>query len=198
MDMAPGAIATKKDGVLVCPYLLGVGVTMIADGPLSQFQCTEATKGDTLSLIRSLNRALATPHDDGLLCGNFESKWSEFEEGLNRNLENVVADPADFVESDSDVLAGYQLPAEARTLLVIAAQKGGTIQTRMSSGRNTQAGGQVLNEPHNPRSEALWEQAIKDLVGCELLTERGYKGEVFQVSAKGYEVADLLVTKPAT
>ena len=75
-----GAIAAKKQEVLVCPYLIGIGTSMIADGPLAQSQCTEAMKEDTLALIRSLNKALANPHDEGLLVGNFESKWPEFEQ----------------------------------------------------------------------------------------------------------------------
>ncbi len=188
-----GAIATKKQEVLVCPYLIGVGVSMIADGPLSQYQCTEATKEDTFNLIRSLNRALATPHDEGLLWGNFESRWPEFEEELHRILEMESASPADFVETEADILAGYNLSAEARRLLVIAAKTDGhVLYTRSSSGCNTQAGNQVFNVPHNPRSEAIWEQAIRDLVTHGLLADRGYKGEVFKVTAKGFEVADLL------
>lgn len=188
-----GAIAAKQEDVLVCPYLLGISTTMIADGPLAQFQCTEATKGDTLSLIRSMNRALATPHDEGLLSGNFESRWPEFEQEITQILEMEVAGPAEFVESEADILAGFQLSSEARKLLVTAAQGDGMVlHTSTSAGRNTQAGGQVLNEPHNRRSEAIWEQAINDLVDCGLLTERGYKGEVFEVSAKGYEVAEAL------
>ena len=109
-----GAIAAKKQDVLVCPYLVGIGTSMIADGPLAQFQCTEATKEDTLALIRSLNKALANPHDEELLCGNFENKWPEFEQELTRILEMDVTAPADFVETEADGLAGYKLSAEAR------------------------------------------------------------------------------------
>lgn len=192
-----GAIAAKKQNVLVCPYLLGVGVSMISDGPLSQFQCTEATKSDTLALIRSLNRALATPHDDDLLCGNFESKWPEFEQEVRRLLEIEMACPADFVESEADTLAGYRLSSEARTLLKHASQAEGTvIFTSTSSGRNTQVGGEALNQPHNARSEAMWMQAIEDLVEMGLLADRGHKGEVFELTGKGFQVADLLQENP--
>jgi len=188
-----GAVAAKKEDVLVCPYLVGIGVSMIADGPLAQYQCTEATKDDTLALIRSLNKAIATPHDERLLCGNFETNWPEFGQELTRIVEMESAAPDDFVETEADLLAGYPLSAEARKLLVMAASSDGqVVYTRSNSGCNTQAGGQTLNEPHNPRSEATWEQAIKDLVAYDLLTQRGYKGEVFEVSGKGYEVADLL------
>ena len=188
-----GAIAAKQNSVLVCPYLLGIGVSMIADGPLAQYQCTQAAKEDTLALIKSLNKRLPTPPDENLVAGNFETRWPEFERELGRILNMAVATPADFVETDADLLAGYKLSADARTLLVTAASGDGmVIYTRTSGGYNTQAGGRVLNEPHNPRSEAVWEQATKDLAAFGLLTPRGYKGEVYQVSAKGYEIADIL------
>lgn len=194
-----GAIAAKKQEVLVCPYLVGIGVSMIADGPLAQYQCTEATKDDTLALIRSLNKALATPHDEVLLCGNFENKWPEFEAELNRILGMDVAAPADFVETEADMLAGYKLSPESRTLLVTAATGDGRVMHVSSrAGHQISASRQVLNEPLNPRSEAQWEQAINDLVAHDLLKDRGYKGEVFGVTGKGYEVADLLKKQTAT
>ncbi len=52
-----------------------------------------------------------------------------------------------------------------------------------------------MNDPTNQRSVATWERALKDLVDYDLLSERGHKGEVFEVSAKGYEVADALQAK---
>ena len=110
--------------------------------------------------------------------------------------QSTIASPlaaANFVETEADELADYELSAEARKLLVTAAAADGQVlYCRSSSGCNTQAGSQILNEPHNPRSEATWEQAIQDLVACGLLVERGHKGQVFEVTAKGYEVADVL------
>ena len=188
-----GAIAVKEEGVLVCPYLVGIGPSMISDGPLSQFQCTEATKEETLGLINSLNKLLPQPHNETMIAGNFESKWPEFKLELDRILSMEAAAPADFVESEADLLAGYQLSAEARKLLLTAATGDGmVIYSRSSAGFNTQAAGQVLNEPKNRRSEAIWEQAAIDLATCGLIKDLGYKGEVFQVTAKGYEVADSL------
>lgn len=193
-----GAIAAKKHDVLICPYLIGTGTSMIADGPLAQYQCTEATRADTLALIRSLNKALANPHDDGLLTGNFDSKWPEFEQELTRVSELDVAAPADFVETDADVLAGYRLSAESRKLLVTAAASDGQVSyCRSSDGCNTQASDQILNEPRNARSEAIWEQAIRDLVSCGLLKERGCEGKFFEVTAKGYDVAEALQKRGA-
>jgi hypothetical protein len=188
-----GAVAAKKQDVLVCPYLVGIGVSMIADGPLALYQCTEATREETFALVRSLNKALAKPHHEGLLRGNFESMWLEFERELNRILNMVVAGTADFVETEADVLAGCSLSAEARTLLVTAASSDGCVtHSRYMLGTDIHAGNATLNDPTNQRSIAIWEQAIKDLVAYDLLVDRGYKGEVYKVTAKGYEVADLL------
>jgi hypothetical protein len=141
-----------------------------------------------------LNKALATPHDDGLLVGNFESRWPEFEQELTRILAMEAAALADFVETEADVLAGYNLSAEARKVLVTAVAGNGRITNVISSraGRSISASGQVLNEPRNPRSEAIWEGAIHDLVACDLLKDKGYKGEVFGVTDRGYKVADVL------
>jgi hypothetical protein len=186
-----GAIAAKKQEVRVCPYLVGIGVSMIADGPLAQYQCTEATKDDTLALIRSLNKALATPHDDGLLCGNFENKWPEFETELNRIRGIDVAIPADFVETEADLLAGYKLSAEARTVLLQASNADGVVQVvPTAAAREVIAGGREVDTEGSQRSRAKWEQAVLDLVEHQLLIPRD--GEMFEVTAKGYEVADLL------
>ncbi len=190
-----GAIAAKKQDVLVCPYLVGVGVSMIADGPLAQYQCTEATKEETLALIRSLNKALATPHDEGLLTGNFETRWPEFETELQRILGMDVAAPADFVETEADVLAGYKLSAEARKLLVTAAATGGLVHYHETTGGDLIClGEQVLNDPSNRRSTAVWKKALKDLLAYDLMEGMG---ALVEVTAKGYEIADLLQKRGA-
>ncbi len=188
-----GAIAAKREDVLVCPYLVGIDQNMIADGPLVQWQCTNATKDDTLALIHSLNKRLARPHDEGLLRGNFESRWPEFERELARVLAMETPSPADYVQTDADALAGNLLSSEARRLLLAAASANAQVlYTRTSSGCNTSVSGRILNEPRNRRSEATWEQAIKDLVASDLLTQRDNNGQVFEVTLKGYRVADVL------
>jgi len=192
-----GSIATKKQDVLVCPYLVGVDTNMISDGPLAQYQCTVATQDDTFSLIKSLNGALPVSHNEMLLKGNFDQLWGPYCEELSRILDMEPSNPDDFVATDADALAGYHLSSEARTLLVKAVTVGdGTVyysQTR--AGFNTEVGNETLNIPRNRRSEAVWLQAIRDLVECQLLEARSYKQEVFRVTARGYEVADVLQQK---
>ena len=166
---------------------------MIADGPLAQYQCTEATKEDTLALVKSLNKALPQPHDMGLLCGNFENKWPDFEAELNRILSMDVGAPADFVETEADVAAGYKLSAEARKLLVEATIADGIVQMiHGGAGTEVVAGGCEMDTEGGRRSQAGWEQAVRDLVRYDLLIPRGSDDEMFEMSAKGYEVADVL------
>jgi hypothetical protein len=43
----------------------------------------------------------------------------------------------------------------------------------------------------DPRSEAVWEAAIDELVQKELIKDKGYKRELFALTRRGYEVADL-------
>ena len=45
----------------------------------------------------------------------------------------------------------------------------------------------------NARLEALWEDALNQLIENDLIEDKGYKGEVFAVTRLGYEYADKLV-----
>jgi hypothetical protein len=81
-----GAVATKRRNVRICPYLFDLTPSILADGPLGRFQCTVASKPDTLALVRSLNKLLdeAKRDEEPRLQRNFETTWPEFEEELNR------------------------------------------------------------------------------------------------------------------
>jgi hypothetical protein len=59
-------------------------------------------------------------------------------------------------------------------------------------GLSMQAGSKQFIESGNPRSEARWKKALEELVGFDYVRDRGYKGEIFEVTADGYDVADAL------
>jgi hypothetical protein len=84
------------------------------------------------------------------------------------------------------------LSEEARQLLVeAAADKHGTIlKTRTFGGQSIQTNGRIFGDPGDHRSEARWEYALDQLVSLELAIERGYKGEVFEVTEPGYQLAE--------
>ena len=58
-------------------------------------------------------------------------------------------------------------------------------------GKFIQAGGQKFGGGRG-REAPKWESALEELIDQGLVTERGYKGEVFELTYKGWEIADKL------
>jgi hypothetical protein len=87
------------------------------------------------------------------------------------------------------------LSREAIEILIEAASSDGSILViRTLGGSYVQANGKNLVEANNPRSLAIWEGAVQELVEQRLLESVGHRGEVFRVTREGYEAADLLKT----
>jgi hypothetical protein len=42
------------------------------------------------------------------------------------------------------------------------------------------------------RESAVWESALNELIEHDLVVERGYKGEYFELTNKGWQTADAL------
>jgi hypothetical protein len=77
-----GALAKSLESSRVCTYLVDLRPTDV-DGPLAAFHATEATKPDTLRLLRMLNGRLGDrirPEDQ--LTRAFEKWWPELETAL--------------------------------------------------------------------------------------------------------------------
>ena len=86
----------------------------------------------------------------------------------------------------------YALTKEARSLLKAAASKDGSIlKIATLGGRFIQAGGQTFGEGRG-RESARWEAALDELERNGLVTGRGYKGEVYELTHEGWAVADAL------
>ena len=85
------------------------------------------------------------------------------------------------------------LSREATQLLIEAIAGGGDVMViGWLGGSAVQANGKNFVEQSNPRSRAIWEGAVDELVREDLLQAVGHKGEVFRVTRQGYEAADLL------
>jgi hypothetical protein len=85
------------------------------------------------------------------------------------------------------------LSREATQLLLEAVAGGGDVMVLAFLGGSTvQANNKNFVEPTNPRSRAVWEGAVEELVTEGLLQPVGHKGQVFRVTRQGYDVADLL------
>lgn len=83
---------------------------------------------------------------------------------------------------------------EAKVLLVAAAADptGRLMRIRHLGGLVVQASGRNFAKEGDARSEARWENVIKELEGMSFIEDRGFKREVFAVTDEGFRVADLL------
>ncbi|MCB1582304.1 MAG: DUF4062 domain-containing protein [Xanthomonadales bacterium] len=104
-------------------------------------------------------------------------------EGLKQ--ENQIVEPSTRLPDIS---------GEARILLKEASQdKNGTIMhLRHLGGTNIQTNGKNFIESNERREVARWEAAIEELCTSDLLIKRGYKGEIYEISNLGYQVADMI------
>lgn len=193
-----GAIAGKGADTRVCSYLIGVEPAQLSSGPLGQFQATASDKADTWKLVRDINKHLQSgAHNEVLLEVNYQAKWPQ----LNQALEAVIAGYKDTSVQEvpaSDALrAVYQLGREAISLLVEAASDphGEVMAVRTMHGTHIQTNRKQLADTQDPRSVAIWQGAVRQLLQHGLLEKRGNKGEVFGVTAEGYRVADELRAK---
>lgn len=128
---------------------------------------------------------------------------AEFKEKFYRHLQLKLNEhplfrigdvsPADtaVVESRTRIPA---LSQEARALLKEASQDrgGAIIHARSIGGTAIQTNGKNLIPSNDRREVAKWEDALEQLRSHELVVDRGYKGEVFQITNLGYQIADMI------
>jgi len=87
-----------------------------------------------------------------------------------------------------------ELSQEARILLKEASldPHGHIMNVRYMGGTAIQTNGKNMIPSNERREIAKWEAALEDLIHKDLLVERGHKGEVFEVSNLGYQIADMI------
>jgi hypothetical protein len=128
---------------------------------------------------------------------------SDFKDKFYRHLQLKVNEHPLFRTQVDDELSNEivgsrtQLPslsAEARILLKEASQDaGGTIiHARYINGTAIQTNGKNLISLDERREVAKWEDALEQLQSAGLVIARGQKGEVFEITNLGYQVADMI------
>lgn len=87
-----------------------------------------------------------------------------------------------------------ELSNEAKILLKEASldRNGTIIHFRHYGGTDIQANGKNLIDSNEARLVALWEGALHQLLNEGLVIERGQKGEIFNITNKGYQIADMI------
>lgn len=136
--------------------------------------------------------------------GLFESydSHSDFKEKFYRHLQLKVNEHPLFEVAEDELAAEViesktQLPAlssEARILLKESSldPHGTILYVRYMGGTNIQTNGKNVIPSGERREIAKWEQALEELTGKGLVVARGHKGEVFEVSNLGYQIADMI------
>lgn len=138
--------------------------------------------------------------------GFYESYEShgDFKDKFYRHLQLKVNDPPLFrlggiaPQSESALADSAtplpQLSPEARVLLKEASQDsaGTIIHMRYLDGAAIQTNGKNLVPSNERREVAKWEEALKQLNSSGLVVARGPKGEVFEITNLGYQIADMI------
>ncbi|MGV7235166.1 MAG: hypothetical protein ACQ9ET_02810 [Nitrosomonadaceae bacterium] len=136
--------------------------------------------------------------------GLYESydSHTDFKEKLYRHLQLKLNEHPLFKDIQTEsigeiVESNTQLPqltSEARVLLKEASldPHGNVIHVRYMGGTDIQTNGKNLIPSNDRREVAKWEAALEELVARELLTGKGQKGEIFEVSNLGYQIADMI------
>lgn len=128
--------------------------------------------------------------------------YSDFRTKFYRHLQLKVNEHPLFESSDPEIEikvteSNTKLPSlspEARILLKEASldPQGNILYVRYIGGTDIQTNGKNVIPSSERREVAKWEQALKELVNLELVVARGHKGEIFEVSNLGYQIADMI------
>lgn len=131
---------------------------------------------------------------------------SKFKERFFRQLQLKLNEPEflhdlslkqdDNDDIDNKISIVSNLSEEAKVLLKEASNdNNGTILfLRFLGGCELQTNGKNCITSKEHRVIAKWEYALNQLVSEEIVIERGYKGEIFELTSKGYYLADLIDT----
>lgn len=128
---------------------------------------------------------------------------SEFKEKFYHHLQIKVNEHDIFFSENEEPNQGVihisktplpQIGEEARILLKEASQDnhGTILYVRTLRGTDIQTNGKNLIPEQNPRIVAQWESALNELIDNNLIVERGQKGEIYQVTNLGYQIADMI------
>jgi hypothetical protein len=140
------------------------------------------------------------------LCETYDSP-NDFSDKFKRHLAmKVNNDPffraqarGDVAEIIAEVISTARdkipsLSSEARRLLIEASldRHGHILHARFINGVAVQTNGKQFVTPDDPRSRAVWEGAVEELALLGLIRDMSGKGQVYQVTREGYDVAELL------
>jgi hypothetical protein len=175
-----------------------------ADRPAMLYFSSQPVALDTVDLAQIARLKLFK--EDCQQRGLYESYDShgDFKTKFYRHLQLKVNEHPLFQVGDVSIQGAEivesktRLPTllpEARVLLREASQdpNGVIIHSRYIGGTAIQTNGKNIIPSEERREVAKWEQALEELLQKALIVARGHKGEMFEVSNLGYQVADMII-----
>lgn len=107
-------------------------------------------------------------------------------------INEISGDAATAIEESKTKIPA--LSTEARTLLKEASldDHGSILYVRYMGGTDIQVNGKNVIASGERREVAKWEQALSELISLNLVVERGQKGEFFEVTNRGYQIAEMI------
>lgn len=130
---------------------------------------------------------------------------SDFKEKFNRQLQIKLNSDKYFSSTDlhttnvmeiieSSIPNIPELTKEAKILLKEAANShdGNILKLSYIGGMSIEINFKEFINDNNPRTKAIWEDALNELERKELIKDQGHKGEVYRVTRYGFEIADLI------
>lgn len=129
---------------------------------------------------------------------------SDFKEKFSRHIAQTInyndyfssyrkhSEVDDVRNPQTTELGKLNLSDEAKQLLKVASLDNDGMIIRLSTIAGLEIGTNSRNfvDNNNPRSEAKWESALRELIGNQLIQDRGSNGEIFNLTNLGYKVAD--------
>lgn len=153
-----------------------------------QYQAVTKLKSDYQT--RGLTNDFNSPED-------FRIKFQRHLTMLLNKEEYQLVSSVETEDFDSKSSSKLTLSEAARTMLIECSKdtSGQIMKLSFIGGFTYQTNGQALNEDYEPRTKAKWDAALDDLLSLELVKPIGYKGQIFQITEKGYSMADILLSE---
>ena len=165
--------------------LLASGVTAEhLEEPLSgKFALDASQEGQVLQLVEDVAGYL-----------NVEADKASSYTGAAKELVRLSQESATAVVQVSTEAVGSELSNKAKELLIAASAGDGSPIARLRMGNRLKVAidDSYYCNTRSAREAAVWEQALDELVDQELIEDLKGEGQVFYLTIKGFEVADIL------
>ncbi|MCJ2042896.1 DUF4062 domain-containing protein [Methylobacterium sp. J-059] len=114
--------------------------------------------------------------------------------GITLNQNQFLKDllPAAYDEPATGGRRSVTISGDAVELLLAASEDrhGIIMKVAFIGGVQINAGSRSFGDSQDRRSMARWEQALNQLLNYNLVQDMGHKGEIFELTASGYEAVD--------